>query len=152
MSKSPSQNSSAFEDALASVDNDHPPTPPAPVAEAPESLGERQDAALEEKCYRLRFHVKSGPNDDDNVILAVNGEVLILQRNKEVVLPERFVEVARNALEPQFRQLPNQERKFIGEVQTYPFDILGEATMAEFYEMKAKGAKAKEQTLQQVEE
>lgn len=95
-----------------------------------------------EKYYRMRFHAKSHPNDEDNVILSVNGETIVVERQKEVVLPERYKVCADNARSPQFRQLPNQTRKIVGEVMTFPFDLLGEGTEAEYMKMKSEGTKA----------
>ena len=39
-----------------------------------------------ETYHRVRFHAKSSPNDEDDVSLRVNGEVLIMQREQEVIL------------------------------------------------------------------
>jgi len=95
-----------------------------------------------EEHYRMKFHAKSSPNDEDNVTLSVNGETVVIERQKEVVLPERYKVCAENARSPQFRQMPNQTRKLVGEVITFPFDILGKATEAEYKAMKAAGTKA----------
>lgn len=95
-----------------------------------------------EKYYRMKFHAKSSPNDEDNVVLSVNGETVLIERQKEVVLPERYKVCAENARSPQFRQMPNQTRKIVGEVITFPFDLLGEGTEAEYLDMKRTGTQA----------
>jgi hypothetical protein len=101
-----------------------------------------------EKYYRVRFHAKSDPNAQDNVELSVNGETLVIQREQEVVVPERYVECARHAMFSQFRQLPNQPRKVIGKVMIFPFDMLGEATEAEFRKQKKEGTKKTKEHLE----
>lgn len=95
-----------------------------------------------EKYFRVKFHAKSRPEDEDDVTLSVNGEVLVIARQREVVLPERYIVCAQNARYQQFRQLPNMSRKVIGEVHIFPFDSIGEATEAEYKEMRAKGTAA----------
>ncbi len=96
----------------------------------------------QERYYRVKFHAKSSPNDTDDVVLSVNGEALVIERQKEVVIPERYVVCADNARSPQFRQLPNQPRKIVGEILTFPFDRLGEGTEAEYLSQKRAGTNA----------
>ena len=96
---------------------------------------------------KVRFHVKSRPDDDENVVLAVNGDVLVIQRNQQVIIPDRYLDCARNAKYPQFKQMPNQPRKIIGEILVYPFDILGTATEEEFNALKAEGNRISRDTL-----
>ena len=105
-------------------------------------VAEKPVAKQKEKYYRVKFAAKSSPNDDDNVVLSVNGETVVIERQKEVVLPERYIVCAENARSPQFRQMPNQTRKIVGEVITFPFDKLGEGTEAEYFDMKRAGTKA----------
>lgn len=92
-----------------------------------------------EKYFKVRFHAKSNPNDTDNVTLGVNGEILVIKREEEIIIPERFVECARHATYPQFTQLPNEPRKMTGKVMTFPLDILGEGTQEDFLKMKKEG-------------
>lgn len=94
-----------------------------------------------EKYWRVRFQAKSNPNDAEDVHLAVNGETLIIAREKEVVIPDRFRECADHAVYPQFRQLPNQPRKIIGRVKVFPYDLMGPATEEEYFRAKAEGTK-----------
>lgn len=95
-----------------------------------------------EKYFRMKFAAKSNPNDQDDVILSVNGESVVIERQKEVVLPERYKVCAENARSPQFRQMPNQTRKIVGEIVTFPFEVIGEGTEAEYMDMKRTGTKA----------
>lgn len=101
-----------------------------------------------EKYYKVRFHAKSNPNDTDNVTLGVNGEILVIKREEEVIIPERFVECARHATYPQFTQLPNEPRKITGKVMTFPLDILGEGTREEYLKMKKEGTEKTQEALE----
>lgn len=95
-----------------------------------------------EKVFLVRFHAKGHPNDPDDVVLAVNGDVLVIKREEEIPLLGRYVECARHATFPQFRQLPGQQRKVVAKVQKYQFDILGESTIEEFRKARQVGTAA----------
>jgi len=95
----------------------------------------------EPKYYRVLFLDKSSPNDTDDVELSVNAETLVIQRNVEVIIPERFKVCADNATYQQFKQIPGKPRKLRGTIRVYPYQPLGEATEAEFLAMKRKGDK-----------
>lgn len=94
-----------------------------------------------EKYFKVKFHSRSNPNDNENVELSVNGETRVIERDVPVVLPERFLECARNATHPQFRQEPGKQRKMVGKVTTFPFDVLGESSESEYRKMLAEGTK-----------
>ena len=89
----------------------------------------------------MRFHAKSNPNDTEDVVIAVNGQILQLQREQEVVVAGRFLEACRNATRTVFRQLPGQDRKTISKIMTYPFDIIGAGTEADYNQQKREGTK-----------
>ena len=89
----------------------------------------------------VRFHAKSNPEDQDDVHLIVNGEVLVMQREKKVVVPSHFLEAADHGTYIKFRQLPNKPRKVMGRIKTFPYDKLGDATEKEFREQKRAGTK-----------
>lgn len=107
--------------------------------------------AAKEKFHRVKFHAKSNPNDQEDVELSCQGETLIVQREREVCIPERFVEVARNARYPQFRQMPNEQRKIVGHVMVFPFDVLGEGTEEDYLNMKRSGTKSTRDAMKQAE-
>ena len=88
--------------------------------------------APKEKFYRVKFQSKSQPNDQTDVTLSVNGDPLTIQREKVVIIAERYKECAEHATYPTFRQVPNEARKETGNVRIFPFDVLGAATEAEF--------------------
>ncbi len=92
-----------------------------------------------EKYIRIRFQAKSHPNDTEDVPLGVNGEILNIQREKEVVIPERFVEVAQHAEQVYYKTVPGEKRKVPTKVITYPYTILGEASEADYLNLKREG-------------
>jgi hypothetical protein len=75
------------------------------------------------------------------VYLAVQGEGLTIQRNKPVVVPKRFLEAADHALVPHYTQKPGQGRKIIGEVKTYEYSVIREATWEEYISQKSEGTR-----------
>lgn len=101
-----------------------------------------------EKFWRVRFQAKASPNDPQDVMLSVNGETLIIAREKEVIIPDRYRECADHATFPQFRQLPNQPRKIIGRIKVFSYDLLGEASEAEYMAQKAAGTKKTKDIIQ----
>jgi len=108
----------------------------------------KQTAANKEEYFRVKFQPKSDANQPDEVILSVNGEVLQITRNVEVIIPKRFKECADNGVTAQFKQLPGQTRKVIGEVRTFPYDLLGPATEKEFIAMKQEGTRLARQSVE----
>lgn len=95
-----------------------------------------------ETFHWVRFHNKSNPMDPDEVVLGVNGEVLVIQRNQRVPVPKRFLEVADHARYRHFTQEPGKDRKMDREIHKYPYDILGTATRGDFLGWKQKGTRA----------
>lgn len=95
----------------------------------------------EEEYWLVQFSAKASVNDTDDVQLAVQGETLVIQREKSVVLPYRFLDCANHARYPHFRQLPNKPRKIVAWIQTYPYQKVRKATKEEFEAQKRDGTK-----------
>jgi hypothetical protein len=108
---------------------------------APKKNDSAKTQKPKEKYYRVMFLDKSSPNDPDDVELSVNAETLVIQRGVVVVIPERFKVCADNAKFQHFKQVPGKPRKLRGTIKIFPFQLLGEATEAEFLAMKSKGNK-----------
>jgi len=106
-------------------------------------------ASGEEKYFRVIFDDKSNVNDLDSVQLGCNGEFLVIARQTEVVLPERFLEVARHGGYPVSRQEPGKPRKTTGMVTYFPFRSLGPATRDEYLRSKAEGTAKTKRSLAQ---
>ena len=97
--------------------------------------------------WRVKFNAKTTPNDSDDVQLIVNGETLIMQREKEVILPGRFLEDADHATYLHFRQVPHQPRKKVGTIKTYPYERIGKATKKEYDLQRTEGTKKTRQNI-----
>jgi len=98
-------------------------------------------AVRPETYHCVKFSAASTPNDTENVILAVNGETLIIQREREVVIPRRFLECADHAMIQRFEQVPGRERKQLAPIKLYPYTYLRAATQREYEQSKAAGTK-----------
>ena len=61
-----------------------------------------------------------------------------IERDKEVIIPERYKVCSDNARYPVYRQMPNEPRKIVGEVLVYPYSWIRESTEAEYLAMKVK--------------
>ncbi len=107
----------------------------------------QKEQVPEEKFYRVLFSEKSSPNDTDDVQLHVNGETLVIQRNKEVIIPERFKVCADNATYQQFSQKPGKPRKLRGTIKIYPYQLMGDATLNDFQKMRSVGNKQTKQNI-----
>ena len=107
---------------------------------------EVKEPAPAKKFYRVRFHERTGTNEPVNVVLGINGNVLVIKRGEEVILPEDYVTLARSCvISYTYPALDGSKnvRKRITRPRC-PFDLLGEATEEEFLKMKKEGT---EQTL-----
>lgn len=94
-----------------------------------------------EKVYWGKFAPKSKESDTDAVVLAVQGDVIQIERDKAVPLPERYWDCARNATYPQYKQLPGISRKIVAKIRLYNFEIIREGTWAEFEAERRAGTK-----------
>jgi len=92
------------------------------------------------ETYKMvRFQAKSNDNDPEDVVLAVNGEQLIIRRECEVILPGRFLECADHARFPKFIQTPNVPRKVVSTIHKYPYSVIGDATKREYDTQRLAG-------------
>jgi hypothetical protein len=114
-----------------------------PKGQEPESQadGKQKPAKKAERYFKVRFHDKRHSTEQDSVELVVNGESLVVQRGIQVCIPERYVECAEHAQYPQFSQKPGEDRKCVGYLRVFPFDILGDGTREEFLALKRDGTK-----------
>lgn len=106
-----------------------------------ETVGELEGSfELEVEGYwEVQFSPKKDKNDTPDVRLAWEGQTLIIQRMKPVVLPGFYIEVADNATKDHYVQNPEQGRKKIGVIQEYPYTVLREASREEYLEQKESG-------------
>ena len=101
---------------------------------------EQAPVAVDREEYRrVRFHEKRHDYEEDRVKLSCNGEQVVVARGVEIVLPMRYLEIARHACYPKFTQVPGQDRKISTPIAVFPFDDLGPAESKDFYRMKKEG-------------
>lgn len=79
---------------------------------------------IKESYSEVIFSPKSNPFETNDVQLAVQGECLVIQRNIPVIIPDRFLDCARNGGYDRFEQLPDRPRKVVAHVNYYPFTVL----------------------------
>jgi hypothetical protein len=101
----------------------------------------KPDTGKKEKFYWVEFNQRQNPEEEEDVILGVNGEFLVCQRAVRTIIPERYKECADHTTKPVFRQMPNQARLQVGTVQLYPYSLYGEATEEEYLHLKAEGTR-----------
>ena len=104
-----------------------------------------------EKFWEVMFHEKSNPNDTNDVTLCVNGENLLIQRGKRVVLPDRFLECARHTKYPTYSQEAGKDRKIVAWITTYPFEKISESTEETYKRQKRSGDKIAKDVLKKRE-
>lgn len=95
-----------------------------------------------EHYHRVMFVERSSENETEKVQLMVNGEVLLITRGEEIVLPDRFLECAQHTKQPRHKLVPNQPMKVVGQIQTYAYHVVKkDVGKADFDKMKKKGDK-----------
>lgn len=100
-----------------------------------------------EKYYWVVFQERANPEEEEDVMLSVNGEPIVIQRGKKVPIPARYKECADHTTKTVFRQMPNQPRMEVGTVKLFPYSEYGEASEEEYLEFKKEGNKITKQEL-----
>lgn len=98
---------------------------------------------------RVKFQPKQNEFDPQDVFLSVNGNPLIIERGKMVVIPYPYAVAADHAVFDKFKVEPGQERKVVAHIKKYPYDWLGWATRAEYQRMLREGNEAQRKALDQ---
>lgn len=100
------------------------------------SGGQASDAAaVNEKYFEVEFNQAQGPNDLPHVPLVCNGWDLRAQRGKVIVLPQRFIDIAKNAVQTKFTVDSADKMNPVkpdGQFTRFPFRIIREVTRADF--------------------
>lgn len=94
-----------------------------------------------EEVWIVRFHEKSHPNDTNDVVLSVNGDMHQQQRGVEGPCPDRFLEVADRAVYPHYKQEPGKQRKIAAHIHRYPYTKIRKSSMDEYRALRAAGTK-----------
>lgn len=94
---------------------------------------------------RIYFCVKFSEASDEAAVqdipLSVNGETLLIQRGKEVIIPKEFLDVAEHAKIMSRKYDPVENVMTPKIIQKFPYTVIRQATEAEFLQMKKEGTK-----------
>ena len=94
-----------------------------------------------EEYWIVKFNQRANPQDTEDVQLIVNGEVLIMQREVEVIVPGRFLECADHATYNQYRSVPGFSHKVTSQIKTFPYSRIKQVTENEYLKAKTEGTK-----------
>ena len=102
---------------------------------------EKKTRSAAKKYFKVRFHERQTSTEPMNVTLGINGDILVIQRGKEVILPEEFVELARSCVIRFNFPVPEGQKTVRKKsvIHRCSFDLLGEATEAEYLKMRKEG-------------
>ena len=89
--------------------------------------------------WQVMFTPKQDPNDTVDVHLHWEGQVLVIERMKSVILPGFYIEAADNAIRLHYVQTPETSRKVVSHVQMYPYTVQRMSTYEEYVKQKAEG-------------
>jgi hypothetical protein len=99
-----------------------------------------------EKFYRVQISPRTHEDEEERVPVGVNNDVLYIRRGETVVLPRRFLEVFDNSLVPIYSGKSNSDgRQQVGMHRRVNYTMLGEATEAEYIELRKRGILAMKQ-------
>ena len=87
-----------------------------------------------EKVKIVRFSGKTDPDDNDDIFLAINGHSLVLKRNVEIPLPERFIKLAEDATIKTYEFSEEGDISKTNHLQRFPFSVLRDSTWKEFFD------------------
>jgi len=119
------------------------------LAEANEIAAKQESKEIEHgdhDFWWVTFAAKDNPNAADQVMLGINGNILVMKRNVPVIVPSNYLQVADHAVAKQYRQLPGEERRVVGEIKTFPYTKIKPATKKEYLAMKKKGTQASKES------
>lgn len=106
------------------------------------SISRVQESTKVDTGYRrVRFHPRSSTSEPADVVLSLNGHILLMPRGVETVLPTPYLEVAKNTTYRTFRQDPSTNRKVIVEISQYPYEDCGPSTREEYQALLHKGTR-----------
>jgi len=97
--------------------------------------------------YLVRFDPKRNVGDTEHAEAAVNGNWVTWPRGRETGLRSDYKEVLENAVQAKFTVLPGEDRKQVGSIQTYTFNILKRITKAEYEALLKKGNRELQATI-----
>jgi len=100
------------------------------------------------RFWVVLFQAKSDEKDQDDVTLTLNGVTLQAMREKEVIMPDTYLEVADHCVHNRYTQVPGQDRKVTARIKTFPYERKRESTEAEFRQQVTEGNRIRDQYLE----
>ena len=104
---------------------------PAPADEAEVAAVERRNEEIINGQRRVRIRIMSGRNAQERapVPVGVNGRAYLIERDREVLVPESVVRVLEMAVEKQAVEVveDGQTRTVFQDTPRFPFQVLGHA-------------------------
>jgi len=118
------------------------------LRKAATAMPSKKDAAPKMEYFKVIFQAKTNPNDENDVPLSLNGTTILLKRDTVVILPKSYLEVADHTVKNQYEQKPGHDRKIVGKVRKFMYQVVGPATEAEFLEFKKSGNALRDKELE----
>lgn len=100
-----------------------------------------------DKFYRGVWANRQNENEPNKVVLEVNGEAIQWQRGVECIVPEAYLEVAKNATHDTFTVKPGEGRQKVGKVTRFPFSVISSSNYEEFRKMFLEGTHIQRQAV-----
>lgn len=103
------------------------------------------------KYYYVKFHERGDESQPEDIALTLNGNTLVVRRGVSTILPEAYLEIAKNAtiIGKKYNPITNVMSPRI--VNKYPFFVEREATEEEFLELKKSGTEKTKEALKRKE-
>lgn len=106
-----------------------------------EKAEKKKKNAAQKKYFRVRFHERVDESEPASITLGINGNLLVIKRGVDVILPEEYVKLAKactvRSTYPTIEGTKTVMKKMVKPRAS--FDMLGEATEKEYLTMKAEG-------------
>jgi len=89
--------------------------------------------------YKVKFHPKRNENDTNEASQGINGKFIQWPRGVVTAIRSDYRRALEHAFTPRFKVLPGMDRKDVGGLQTYTFDILGQISKGEYDRLLKEG-------------
>lgn len=100
------------------------------------ALAEKQEEPGRE-YFLVRISAKRYDFEQDNVFVGINGEApYMLKRGVAVPVPGEVLESLRHAQHPIYTQKPGEDRKVVGMMERFPFEVVARLTPETYQELR----------------
>jgi len=101
-------------------------------------------AKKEQKYFEVQFFPTGSIQDQKQIPLGVDGHIIVVTRGTKVILSENHLGVADSAKHKVFDIQPGKDRQEVGEVSRAPYQVIREATKAEYFNFLKTGNKIRD--------